>query len=225
MRNAGLRAIWLGVEDMAAALIKKGQSVRRTMDAFRLLHSAGILPMPMMMHHDDQPVVSLRDARGLLNQVRLLLKAGAITLQVLMISPAPGSRSYEDTFTSGRVLYSAGRIKVQTHMLDGNFVIASRHAKPWRKQLNILLAYLYFYNPLQLLRAFARIRSTLYPAGPGAQLLGMAGLAYTIRRTLGWGLSLLAGRVRRTRIWPRSRVPIRQVEAAGREEHLQLVGK
>jgi radical SAM superfamily enzyme YgiQ (UPF0313 family) len=216
VRKAGLRAIWLGVEDMTATLINKGQSVPGTMRAFSLLQSAGILPMPMMMHHDSQPLLSRRDAHGLLNQVYLLRKAGAITLQVLMISPAPGSRSYEETFTSGLVLQGAGRMKVEAHMLDGNYVIASKLAKPWRKQFNILLAYLYFYNPLQLLLSMIRLRSTLYPAGPTAQMVGMAGLGHTVRRTLGWAMALLLGKIRRTGIWPQSSVPIRQLASAPR---------
>ena len=80
------------------------------MEAFRLLRERGICPMPMMMHHDAQPLLSLRGHYGLLNQVRLLRKAGAISLQVLMITPATGSRLYEPTFESGMVYESvAGR--------------------------------------------------------------------------------------------------------------------
>lgn len=223
VRRAGLRAIWLGVEDMTATLIKKGQSVPGTMEAFGRLRAAGILPMPMMMHHDSQPLLSFRNAHGLLNQVHLLQRAGAITLQVLMISPSAGSRSYEQAFTSGQVLQGAGRMEVEAHMLDGNFVIASKLANPWRKQLNILLAYLYFYNPLQLILAAIRLGGTLYPAAPAAQMMGMAGLGQTARRTLRWGLSLLWGKIRRHGASPRSSVPVRQLAPAaipaGKERH------
>lgn len=210
-RSAGLRGVWLGVEDMTATLIKKGQSVDRTLEAFRLLNEAGILPMPMLMHHDAQPLASRRGDHGLLNQVRLLRKAGAITMQVLMISPATGSRSYEQAYTSGSMLLRAGRRFVQTHMLDGNYVIASSHANPWRKQINILLAYLCFYNPVQLARALLRVRSTLYPAGVGAQILGMLGLASTIRRTLGWILSLRRGKIHRDAELPCSAIPVHRL--------------
>ena len=57
-RHAGIRALWLGVEDMTATLVKKGQSVDKTTEAFGLLQQYGISPMPMMMHHDTQPLVT-----------------------------------------------------------------------------------------------------------------------------------------------------------------------
>jgi hypothetical protein len=37
--------------------------------------------MPMMMHHDTQPLVSRGSNYGLINQVRLLRKAGAVSLK------------------------------------------------------------------------------------------------------------------------------------------------
>jgi radical SAM superfamily enzyme YgiQ (UPF0313 family) len=52
VRKAGLWALWLGVEDMSGALVKKGQSEDRTLEAFRLLRQNGIFPVPMLMHHD-----------------------------------------------------------------------------------------------------------------------------------------------------------------------------
>ena len=58
IRQSGCRALWLGVEDMTATLVKKGQSVDKTTEAFQLLRAAGICPMPMMMHHDSQPLYS-----------------------------------------------------------------------------------------------------------------------------------------------------------------------
>ena len=42
--------------DMTATLVKKGQSVDKTSEAFRLMRDVGICPMPMMMHHDSQPL-------------------------------------------------------------------------------------------------------------------------------------------------------------------------
>jgi len=209
VRNAGVRALWLGVEDMTATLVKKGQSVDKTTEAFRLLARRGISPMPMMMHHDSQPLFTRGSAYGLLNQVRLLRKAGAVSLQVLMITPATGSKLYEGTFTSGQVYDSAGGRRVEPHMLDGNYVVASSHKQPWRKQLNILLAYLYFYNPLRLLIALVRPKGRLYLADAVMQFLGMWGLMQTIRRTLGWAVRLAGGNVVRRTEPPRSRIPMR----------------
>jgi radical SAM superfamily enzyme YgiQ (UPF0313 family) len=209
VRKAGVRMLWLGVEDMTATFIRKGQSVSRTTEAFRLLTDRGILPVPMLMHHDGQPLYSPGSAYGLLNQVRLLRKAGAIGLQVLMMTPAAGSKQYEEAFTSGLVYDSAGGRRVEPHMYDANYVIASGEAKPWRKQVNILLAYLYFYNPLRLLIALVRPRSSLYLVDVGMQAIGMYGLAQTIRRTFGWALRLMRGNIRLKTAPPAARVLIR----------------
>ncbi|MHC5033544.1 MAG: B12-binding domain-containing radical SAM protein [Planctomycetota bacterium] len=161
VRRAGLWALWLGVEDISGTLVKKGQSGDKTAEAFRLLRDSSIFPMPMMMHHDEQPLLSRGNNRGLLNQVRLLRKGGALSLQVLMLTPSPGSKLFVETYTSGLAYKRAGRVKVEPHIVDGNYVVASRHPTPWRKQLNLLLAYLYFYNPLRFLAALIVPKSTV----------------------------------------------------------------
>src|SRR5205814_9076510 len=119
------RALWLDVEDMTATLVKKGQSVDKTTESFRRLRAAGICPMPMMMHHDSQPLVSGRSNYGLLNQIRLLRKAGAVSLQVLMITPSVGSKLYEGTFTDGLVIDRIGGRRAAPYMYDGNYLVAS----------------------------------------------------------------------------------------------------
>lgn len=209
VRKAGLRALWMGVEDMSGALVRKGQGAQATLQAFALLRSQGILPMAMLMHHDAQPLYS-RDGAGLLNQVRLLRKAGALSVQVLMITPAPGSRLYEETFTSGMVCTSVGGKTIAPHMFDGNYVVASRHARPWRKQLNMLSAYLWFYNPARLVAAMVRPRSRLYLAEVAIQILGMLGLLQTARRTIPWAGRLLFGRIKRRLAPPGPTIPMRQ---------------
>ncbi len=209
VRAAGIRALWIGVEDMTAALIKKGQSVDKTSAAFRLLQERGVCPMPMMMHHDEQPLYTRGRPYGLLNQARLLRKAGAISLQVLMMTPATGSRLYAEAFTSGLAYESVNGRRVEPHMLDANYVVASKHKQPWRKQLNILATYLYFYNPLQFLCALIRPKTRLYLADAGWQLLGMWGLIQTIRRTFGWALHLMRGNIKRKTRVPVSRIPMR----------------
>ncbi|MHC4698842.1 MAG: B12-binding domain-containing radical SAM protein [Planctomycetota bacterium] len=215
MRKAGVRTLWLGVEDMTARLVKKGQSVDKTTEIFRLLRKHGICPMPMMMHHDEQPLISRGPKPyGLLNQIRLLRKAGAISMQVLMLVPATGSKLYGETYTSGMAYASAGGRRVEEHMLGGNHVVASHHRKPWRKQLNILVAYGYFYNPARFLLALVRPKSRLYLADAVWQLLGMWGLAQTIRRTLGWAVRLWRGGIQRTTAPPASGIPMRGVHHA-----------
>lgn len=153
VRRAGMSAVWLGVEDITASLVRKGQNEDKTLEAFRVLRENGIFPVPMLMHHDEQPLVSLRGNYGLLNQLRLLRKAGALYMQVLMLIPSPGSKLFVETYTSGTVYESANGIKVAPHISDGNYVIASRHPRPWLKQLNLLAGYTYFFNPLRLAAA------------------------------------------------------------------------
>ncbi len=209
VRNAGMRALWLGVEDLTATLIKKGQSVDKTTEAFALLKENSIAPMPMMMHHDSQPLYTRKGPYGLLNQVKLLRKAGACSLQVLMLSPATGSKLYEECFTTGLAFESVGGRRIEPYMLDANYVVASKHDKPWIKQFNIMAAYLSFYNPWRFAIALVRPNSRLYLADAGAKALGMWGLAMTIRRTFGWGLRLMRGNIKRKTAVPTSRIPMR----------------
>jgi len=211
VRNAGVRALWLGVEDLTATLVKKGQSVDKTTEAFHLLQKHGICPMPMMMHHDTQPLYTPGKNYGLINQAKLLRKAGAVSLQVLMITPATGSKLYEEAFTTGLAYDEVGGRRVETHMLDGNYVVASNHKQPWKKQFNILAAYLYFYNPLRMLWALVRPKSRLYLADAGMQFIGMWGLGQTVRRTLGWAFRLMRGGIRRRTRIPASLIPMRAV--------------
>jgi radical SAM superfamily enzyme YgiQ (UPF0313 family) len=211
VRDAGCRALWLGVEDMTATLVKKGQSVDKTTESFQRLRAAGICPMPMMMHHDSQPLVSRGSHYGLLNQIRLLRKAGAVSLQVLMITPSVGTKLYEGTFDGGQVLASAGGRRVEPYMCDGNYVIASHHARPWRKQLNLLAAYLYFYNPVWLAVLLLRRKTRVGLKPAGMQLVGMMGLVQTIRRTFTWALRLMFGKIERLTAPPVSEITLRSV--------------
>jgi radical SAM superfamily enzyme YgiQ (UPF0313 family) len=214
VRKAGIRALWLGVEDMTGTLVKKGQTVGKTIDAFHLLRDRGICGMPMMIHHDSQPLYTRGSSYGLINQARLLKKAGAVSLQVSMMTPSNGSKGYGGMFSSGLVFESVGGKPVEQHMLDGNHVVASGHKQPWRKQLSILAAYLYFYNPVQFMIALARPKSRLYLADAGMQIIGMWGLVQTVRRTLGWAVRLMRGNIRRKTSYPVSRIPMRAVDNA-----------
>lgn len=213
MQKAGLKALWIGVEDMTATLINKGQNVDKTSLAFQLLSKHGIQPMPMMMHHDDQPLVSFGPKPyGLLNQMWLLRKAGAISMQVLMLTPATGSILYSDTYNSGMVYKDVGGKKIEEHMLGGAFVIASNHPKPWRKQLNMLTAYAYFYNPIHFGWSLIRPKTRMYIAEAIWQGIGMWGLWQTARRTLGWAVRLRFGKITRNDTPPINRIPMRSVD-------------
>ncbi len=210
IRKAGCRALWLGVEDMTATFVRKGQTSSRTLEAFRALRERGIAPMPMLMHHDGQPLISRGEKPyGLINQARLLRRAGACTLQVLSVTPAPGSKWADEAYRDGLVIESAGGRPVGPHMIDGNYVVASREARPWRAQLNILATYAYFYNPARLLNALLRPKSSAYLLDCGPQFLGMLGLALNARRTLDWARRLRSGPIRRATAPPSNPVPMR----------------
>jgi radical SAM superfamily enzyme YgiQ (UPF0313 family) len=212
VHDAGCRALWLGVEDLTATLVNKGQTAAKTMDAFANLRQAGICPMPMMMHHDTQPLYSRKGNYGLLNQVKLLRKAGAVSLQVLMLTPSAGTKLYEGTFTQGMVIDRVGSRRVDPHMYDGNYVVASALKRPWRKQLNMLTAYLYFYNPVWLAAMLIRKKTKVSHKAAGMQIVGMLGVMQTVRRTSGWALRLMFGKIRRLDAPPSSVIPIREIE-------------
>ena len=213
MREAGCRALWIGVEDLTATLVKKGQSVDKTTEAFRKLRDAGICPMPMMMHHDSQPLYTWGGHYGLLNQVKLLRKAGAVSLQILMIVPSPGSKLYHETFTSKQVFERVGGRRVDPYMHDGNYVISSHAKRPWTKQLNILASYSYFYNPWWLLMALTK-KTAVGDKPIAAQIFGMLGNTQNIRRTLGWALRLMFCKIHRQTAPPSSSIPLRSIEGA-----------
>jgi radical SAM superfamily enzyme YgiQ (UPF0313 family) len=219
VRKAGCRALWLGVEDMTATLVNKGQSVNKTTEAFRGLRDAGICPMPMMMHHDSQPLYSRGSNYGLLNQIKILRKAGAVSLQVLMMTPSAGTKLYEESFTSGMVIDRAGGRRVAPHMYDGNHVIASVHPRPWRKQLNMLLGYLYFYNAGWLLVNLWRRKTPVRMRPAYMQMVGILGLIPTVWRTTGWALRLMFCRIERLSHPPACPVPMRGVDAAVAASH------
>jgi radical SAM superfamily enzyme YgiQ (UPF0313 family) len=212
VHKAGCRALWLGVEDMTATLVNKGQSVDKTTEAFQLMRHAGICPMPMMMHHDSQPLRSKGTHYGLLNQIRLLRQAGAVSLQVLMMTPSPGTKLYQQTYDSLQVLDRVGGRRAAPYMHDGNYVVASTHPRPWRKQLNMLIGYLYFYNPLWLAMNLLRRKTRVGLKPAGMQIVGIIGLAQTIRRTFGWMLRLMCCRIERLANRPRSPIPLRSVD-------------
>jgi len=213
IHRAGVQALWLGVEDLTARLIRKGQSIDKTVEVFRLLRRSGIFPIPMVMHHDAQPFYTADSPYGLLNQVWLLQKAGAIDLQITMMTPAIGSRHYDEAFASGLVYARVGRRPVEQRRFDGNHVVASAHEKPWRKQLNIIAAYLCFYNPLRFLAAIARTASTIgFLNAIALQVIWVWGMIQTVRRTFTWALRLMRGPIERSSGQPVSRIPMRGVD-------------
>jgi len=152
-RDAGTRAIWFGIEDMTAALIKKGQTPEKTRRIFAALLDHGIAPMPMLMHHDGQPLKSRRGLAGLVNQVRYLRRAGAVSVQITFLTPMVGSKGYERNYRDRLVMQRVGGCPVEDYQYDGNHSIATTDPRPLGKQLNVLRGYAAFYNPASIARA------------------------------------------------------------------------
>jgi hypothetical protein len=131
-----------------------------------------------------------------------------------MLSPATGSKLYIDTWTSGLAYESLGGRPLEQHQLGGSYIVASRHPKPWQKQWNLLIAYLFFYNPLRFFWALFRPKNRrLWVTDALMQVFGMIGLLQTVRRTAGWGHRLKRERIGRATAPPTSRLPMRS--AAG----------
>jgi len=196
-RLSGLRAIWFGIEDMTATLIRKGQSVSKTGELFSLLLDTGISPRPMLMHHDGQPLYSRKGLYGLLNQAMRLRKLGANSFQATVLTPAVGTRAFEPTLDKGVVFRSVGGRPVDEWEYDGNHVVASAVSRPWRLQFNVLMAYLAFYNPWNLTRAFFRPKRHGRISAVFCQAAGMYGLARSALHFLGTTYRLWRGPIER----------------------------
>ncbi len=196
-RLAGLRALWLGIEDLTATLIKKGQSVSKTAELFERLNQTGICPMPMMMHHDGQPLHTREGLYGLLNQVDFLRRIGSQSMQVTVLSPAVGTRAYEANYERGDVFDTVGGRAVLQYQFDGNHVVASSLGKPWQTQFNVLLAYCSYYNPINLVRVILKPSNKLRLAGVYDQISGMIGMIPTAMHSAWWTYRVWRGPITR----------------------------
>jgi radical SAM superfamily enzyme YgiQ (UPF0313 family) len=207
-REGGLRAIWFGIEDMTAELVKKGQSPQKTKELFRLLNEHGICPMAMMMHHDGQPLYSRGQLYGIINQVNFLRKTGAVSAQVTILTPSVGSKSYEEPFREGMVIGEANGHKVEDYHFDGNHCVATNDPQPWRKQFNLYLSYAAFYNPLNFMRAILNWRDPVWRVRVIYQALGMVGLVRSIKNGFSWLRDLYLGPVRKRYDVPQKKLEV-----------------
>ncbi len=196
-RRGGMRALWFGIEDLTGALVRKGQDAESARTLFQELDHLGICPMPMMVHHDAQPLLSRGNLSGLLNQVYYLRRAGAISMQITMLTPAVGSKGYEQTFENGFVIDRVGGKPLKEWQCDGNHVVATNSDSPWDVQLKLLAGYAAFYNPIHLIEGLVRPRSRLFLADVGIQLVGMYALVRTAYESLRWATKLWWGPVSR----------------------------
>jgi hypothetical protein len=177
--RAGLHAIWFGIEDLTAELINKGQKPAVTTELFRILHQHKISPMAMMMFHEGQPYRTKDSLYGLKNQISFLRQAGAISIQCTVHTPAVGTREYETTFKTGRVIRHLGNREIPPSKFDGNHVLVLGSKPAWKRQLGVLGAYWSFYNPLNFFRAYRNRDSRLWKRKLGYQAVGMIAVAWT----------------------------------------------
>jgi len=85
-------------------------------------------------------------------------------------NPAFGTREYEKTYATGRVLERIGRYKISDWMIDGNHVSVVGDEAVWKRQLKLLGGYAAFYNPWNLLRALRHDRSDCAAGGLAIKL-------------------------------------------------------
>ncbi len=217
-RKAGLRGLWFGIEDLTGELVKKGQSADRTAQLFALMHRIGIQPHAMMIHSDIQPLRSAPgDLSGLLNQARYVFRRGAVSYQCTYLGPAIGTRNLEPALTSRAAFERVGGMPVPNAFQDGNHVVASRHPRPWQQQLNLLRAYVAFYNPVNTVRALLGIRKdSVSTKRFFHQLIGQIGLLLTIPRMLAWAWRLRRGPIEAYGGLAAARIPM--IDAASGNE-------
>lgn len=213
-RKAGLYGIWFGIEDLTAELINKGQKPEVTIDLFKHLHASRISPMAMIMFHEGQPFYTRGSLYGLANQVDFLRKAGAISLQVTVHTPAVGTREIEGTFASGRVLRKLGDYVIPESKIDGNHVMVTGADQPWMKQIKLWGGYASFYNPLNMVRAFFRRGDTLRNRRVGWQIAGFLAVLWTGIKTFPYLVRLFRKWECYTEPLPLATVPVRLPEKA-----------
>ena len=209
-RAGGLFAVWFGIEDLTASLIKKGQGPELTIELFRLMREHKISPMAMLMFQSGQPFYTPGSLRGLFNQVEFLRKAGAVSLQCMAHTPAVGTREYEQTYGSGGVIARVGNYVIPESKVDGNHVLVIDSEAAWKRQLQLLGGYAAFYNPCNFIRALKRDGSLLRPRRIGYQAAGMMATLWTALKMVPYVLRLMTGKLHFHSAPPRLQtVPVR----------------
>jgi hypothetical protein len=187
---------FFGIEDLTASLINKGQKPEVTIELFKLLHQHKICPMAMIMFHHGQPFWSPGKLYGLANQVEFLRKAGAISIQCTVHIPAVGTREFEPTYQTGKVLQHVGAYRIPESKIDGNHVLVDCNEPAWLRQLKLLGGYASFYNPLNVLRALWPDGSKLWKRRLGWQVAGQFATAWTALKVFPYLLRLFLGKPR-----------------------------
>jgi len=104
------------------------------------------------------------------------------------------------------VIEQANGQKVEDYQYDGNHCIATEDPNPWRKQLNIYLAYASFYNPLNFVRAISNWKDPLWTPRVAYQVFGMIGVVKSVMSSWRWIWNLYTGPVTKMEEAPRRRL-------------------
>lgn len=138
---------------------------------------------------------STRDSLyGLYNQVDFLRRAGAISIQCTVHVPAVGTREFEKTYGTGRVMRRLGSYTIPESKVDGNHVLVSGSESAWKRQLKLLGGYAAFYNPLNFVRSFRKSDTKLWRRRLGYQAVGMFATAWTAVKVLPYLTRLLSNK-------------------------------
>jgi len=200
--GCGLNGIWLGIEDLSATLVDKGQGPEIVKNLFAEMIKNDISPMVMLMHHDRQPLRSPGELTGLIDQIKFLHRAGAMSVQCTVANPAVGSRWMSEVYEKSLLYRRVGGQPIRDRDFDGNHVLAADVPQPWRMQLNLLRGYAAFYNPINLLRTLCKPKQYLRDKYIFYQIFGMAGLARTAWALKGYLWRLWRGPIEKASAWP-----------------------
>jgi hypothetical protein len=161
----------------------------------------------MMMHFDGQPLWSWAGLYGLVNQIRFLRRIGAVSVMITMLTPSVGSRGYEKPYREGLVFGRVGKLAVADRHYDGNHIVATASRWPWMKQINILVGYAAFYNPLSALGALLKV-DRLWKFRLAYQFLGHLGVVRSAWGAAGYLRRLATGPVERLHDVPVPKFPL-----------------
>ncbi len=215
LRKGGVRAIWFGIEDLTKTLVKKGQSVEKTEELFKLLDKNGIYPMPMLMHYDGQKFTGDEKNLGLRDQIEFLRSCGAKTMQITYLTPARGSRDEDSAFLSGEVFSRVGNLVIEDRHFDGTHVVSTGEADVLERQKNIINAYYSFYNVKNFIRelvsSFSRGEAFSKYSSAWFQLMGILVAKVSKRGLKEYMDALGTGKFERYDALPISQIPIKVV--------------
>ncbi len=201
-KKAGFASVWIGVEDLSATLVNKGQNPKITKELFAEMLKYRISPMVMMMHSENQPLYSPGKLDGLINQIHFLREVGAVSLQCTVASPAVGSKWISEVFANKMLFKKVGKIEVADCFFDGNHVIASMRPDAWRTQVNMLRGYAAFYNPVNMCKALLCRNNHIARKKIYWQAWGMIAWLRTAWYLKGYIWNLWKGPIERWQDWP-----------------------